>query len=57
MIWKVVKTKKDYNVAIKRATKIFDAKEGSEADELDLLIALINDYEDKHIYAPELSAE
>jgi HTH-type transcriptional regulator/antitoxin HigA len=55
MKWKVLKTKIAYNKALKRTMDIFQARAGSpEADELDLLLVLIKDYEDKHIVLPEL---
>ncbi len=56
MTWKVLKTKKEYKAAVKRSIEIFDAQKGAEADELDLLLVLIKDYEDRHIHIPELSA-
>ena len=53
--WKVIKTKAEYNKALKRSMNIFMATENTpEADELDLLLVLIKDYEDKHITLPEL---
>lgn len=55
MNWKVIKTETQYKKAIKRTMEIFQARKGSaEADELDLLIVLVKDYEDKHIVMPEL---
>jgi HTH-type transcriptional regulator/antitoxin HigA len=55
MNWKVIKTKTQYNKAIKRTMEIFQAAPGtSEADELDLLLVLIKDYEDKNIVMPDL---
>ena len=55
MNWKVIKTKAEYKKAIKRTMNIFLAEEGSpEADELDLLLVLVKDYEDKHIVLPEI---
>jgi len=50
MEWKVIKTEKDYQKALKRLDSIFDAKKGSkEGDELDLLSLLIDNYEkEKH---------
>ena len=55
MNWKVIKTKAEYNKAIKRTMEIFHAKEGTpEADELALLLVLVKDYEDKHIQIPEV---
>jgi len=56
MNWKVLKTEKDYNKATNRLMDIFDAKEGTpEADELELLIVLVKDYDDKHYVLPLLS--
>ena len=55
MNWKVIKTKADYNKAIKRTMQIFQAEEYTlEADELDLLLVLVKDYEDKHIKLPKI---
>ncbi len=55
MKWKVLKTKSAYNAAIKRTMSIFHAEEGTpECEELELLLVLIKDYEDKHIVIPAL---
>jgi len=55
MDWKVIKTKTEYNKALKRTMAIFQAEVGtSESDELELLLVLIKDYEDKHIVLPEV---
>ncbi|HVY76849.1 MAG TPA: hypothetical protein VG890_18605 [Puia sp.] len=55
MNWKVIKTEAEYRKAVKRSMEIFHAGQGtSEADELDLLLVLIKDYEDKHIVMPVL---
>ena len=55
MDWKVIKTKADYNKALKRTMAIFQAEPGtSESDELELLLVLIKDYEDKHIVLPDV---
>jgi HTH-type transcriptional regulator/antitoxin HigA len=55
MNWKVIKTKTEYNKALKRTMDIFQAEQGTrEADELELLLVLIKDYEDKHIVLPEV---
>jgi len=44
-----IKTKKDYQKALKRLEQIFDAKVGSkEGDELEILSILIEKYEDIH---------
>ena len=44
-----IKTKRDYQAALKRADELWDALPGSaEADALDVLTLLIADYEAKH---------
>ena len=53
--WKVIKTEAYYKKAIKRTMEIFHSVEStSEGNELDLLLVLIKDYEDKNIVMPEL---
>lgn len=55
MDWKVIKTATQYKKAVKRTMEIFQVREGTpEADELELLLVLVKDYEDKHITLPEL---
>jgi HTH-type transcriptional regulator / antitoxin HigA len=55
MHWKVIKSKVQYNKALKRTVEIFHAPAGSpESDELELLLVLVKDYEDKHIVLPDL---
>lgn len=50
---KVLKTEEDYDEALARADEIFDAIAGSpEGDELELLLLVIKDYEDKHHPVP-----
>lgn len=57
MNWKVLKTEEDYNNASIRLMEIFHAKPNtSESDELDLLMVLVKDYDDKHYNLPELDA-
>ena len=57
MNWKVLKTEADYNKAAIRMMEIFQAEPGTpESDELDLLIVLVKDYDDKHYVLPELDA-
>jgi len=52
---KVIKTKAEYHKALKRTMEIFHAEPGSlESDELDLLLVLVKDYEDKNITLPEV---
>ncbi|HRE98796.1 MAG TPA: helix-turn-helix domain-containing protein, partial [Flavobacteriales bacterium] len=56
MDFKILKTKKDYENALKRLEKVFDAKPGSkESNELELLAMLIERYEKEHfpIDAPD----
>jgi HTH-type transcriptional regulator / antitoxin HigA len=46
MEWKVIKTEKEYQKAIKRLDVIFDAtKNSKEGDELELITLLIDKYE------------
>ena len=48
MAWKVIKTEKDYQKAMKRLETIFEAKKGSkDGDELELLSLLIDNFEKK----------
>ena len=57
MNWKVLKTEDDYNNASIRLMEIFHAEANSpESDELDLLIVLVKDYDEKHFQLPELDA-
>ena len=46
MDWKVIKTEKEYQKALKRLETIFDSKKGSKnGDELELLSLLIDNFE------------
>jgi HTH-type transcriptional regulator/antitoxin HigA len=55
MGWKVIKTKAEYNRGLKRSMAIFQTEPGTaESDELELLLVLIKNYEDKHIVLPEV---
>lgn len=55
MNWKVIKTEANYKKALRRTLEIFEAGPGSEEEEeLELLLVLVKDYEDKHIKMPEL---
>jgi HTH-type transcriptional regulator / antitoxin HigA len=48
---KLIKTEEDYQRALKRLEKIFDAKTGTiESDEADILGLMIDEYEKKHYY-------
>lgn len=57
MNWKVLKTEEDYNKASLRLMEIFHAAPNTaEGDELDLLIVLVKDYDEKNYHLPELDA-
>jgi HTH-type transcriptional regulator/antitoxin HigA len=50
---KIIKTKKDYKITLDRIEEIFDSKKGTlEGDELELLLLVVKDYEDKHFQIP-----
>ena len=49
MISRLIKTEKDYEAALSRIEGLMDAAPGTpEMDELELLTALVEMYEDKH---------
>lgn len=51
--FKILKTEAEYNNAIDRTIEIFDAEPGHpDFDELEVLLLLVKDYEDKHYYIP-----
>jgi HTH-type transcriptional regulator/antitoxin HigA len=53
---KIIKNKKDYNEALERLEKVFDAKRGTPlGEELEILALLIDQYEKEHfpIDAPD----
>ena len=55
MNWKAIKSDEDYQKASIRLMEIFHATPMSkEHDELELLMILIKDYDDKHYQLPEL---
>ena len=55
MNWKVLKTENDYNKASIRMMEIFHAEPNApEGEELELLLVLIKDYDDKHYQLPNL---
>ncbi|WP_269225033.1 helix-turn-helix domain-containing protein [Flavobacterium eburneipallidum] len=57
MNWKVLKTEEEYNKASMRLMEIFHAQLNTvESDELDLLLVLVKDYDDKHYQLSELDA-
>ena len=57
MNWKVLKTDEAYNKASMRLMEIFQAEPNTpEGDELDLLMVLVKDYDEKHYELPELDA-
>ena len=56
MNWKVLKTEAQYQRAIKRSLKIFHAANGTpQYDELELLLVLVKDFEDKNIKLPDVN--
>lgn len=55
MNWKILKTEEDYNLAALRLMEIFHSEPNStEHDELELLLLLVKDYDDKQYHLPEL---
>jgi len=55
MNWKVLKNESDYNKASSRLMEIFHAQPNTaEGDELELLLVLVKDYDDKRHHLPEL---
>jgi len=49
MVKKLIKTEKEYNLALSRIEELMDAEENSpEVEELELLSTLVELYEDKH---------
>lgn len=51
---KPIKTKRDYEAALKLAEELWEVPAGSEgADELDVLTLLIEDYEARHFPIPD----
>ena len=57
MNWKVIKSEAQYKKAVLRTMHLFHAAPGSpDAHELDLLLVLVKDYEDRHIVIPESNA-
>lgn len=52
-ISKVIKTQAQYRKALSRTIEIFHAEENTpEFDELELLLVLVKDYENKHLKLP-----
>ncbi len=52
--WKVIKTDDDYTKATSRLMEIFHAESNTpEHEELELLIVLVKDYDDKHFVIPQ----
>ena len=57
MNWKLLQTEEDYNTASLRLMELFHAAPNTlEGDELELLLVLVKDYDDKHYELPELDA-
>lgn len=54
--WKVIKNEAEYKEALERTIDIFNVEPDSpEFEELELLLILVKDYEDKNIIIPELN--
>ncbi len=50
---KIIESEAEYASALKRIDQLFDAPRGTkEAGELELLVLLVNNYEDKHYPVP-----
>jgi HTH-type transcriptional regulator/antitoxin HigA len=57
MNWKVLKTEDDYSKACLRMMELFDSAPNTpEYDELDLLVVLIKDFDEKQYQLPQLDA-
>lgn len=53
--WKKLKTKPEYKNALARTIELFNTPEGTpESDELELLLLLVKDYEDRHYQLPDI---
>lgn len=51
--WKVLKNEDEYDIALERTIEIFHAVKGTpEFDELELLLLIVKDYEDRHFHIP-----
>ena len=51
--WKVLKSEDEYDIALERTIEIFHAEKGTpEFDELEVLLLLVKDYEDRHYPIP-----
>lgn len=54
---KILKTEQEYKAALKRTVEIFHVEEGTpESDELDILLLLVKDYEDRNFVLHNLLA-
>jgi HTH-type transcriptional regulator / antitoxin HigA len=52
--WKVIKTDDDYTRATNRLMEIFHAEPATpKGDEMELLMVLVKDYDDKHFVIPQ----
>lgn len=55
MEWKVLKSEEDYKRASIRLMEIFHAEPNTpEGDELELLMVLVKDYDDRYVHLPKL---
>lgn len=57
MNWKALKTKKDYIIATNRLMNIFHVAKGTpEGDEMELLMVLVKDYDDKYYIITDINS-
>ncbi len=55
MNWKIIKTEEDYKIASLRMMEIFHALPNTpEHDELELLMVLVKDFDEKNYHLPEI---
>ena len=54
MSWSILKSEKEYKKALKRLDEIFHPRNTKEQDEFDLLVLLINKYEDENYSLTEV---
>ena len=51
--WKVLKNEGEYDFALERTIELFHAERGTlDFEELELLLLLVKDYEDRHFHIP-----
>jgi HTH-type transcriptional regulator/antitoxin HigA len=51
--WKVLKSEEEYDIALERTITLFHAEKGTpDFEELELLLLIVKDYEDRHFHIP-----